>query len=83
MSPVRVICTCVSFGCAEKFVTTESGTLQPGKFAAASTRTSHRARDQARGESPDAPVCYGLHRIVSDPNLTLLAEPLCGVRLCC
>jgi hypothetical protein len=63
-NPVRVICTCVSFGCAERSVITEFGTHQPGKFVAASTRSSHRAKDRALSQEK-------LSSALNDPTVRL------------
>src|SRR6266436_1129713 len=45
MPPVKVVCTCTSFGCSLKTHEDDQGETQPGDKVSKATRSRHRKRD--------------------------------------
>ena len=43
----RVICMCLSYGCRTKTLVNQFGEIQPGQLVSSTTRTKHRAKDNA------------------------------------
>jgi hypothetical protein len=53
----RVICICLSYGCRTKTHVNQFGEIQPGQLVSPTTRTKHRAKDNAELVESTETVC--------------------------
>src|SRR5260221_13616299 len=59
----RVVCVCLSYGCRIKTFVNQFGEVQPGQLVSSTTRTKHRAKDNADLTEIIPNVCFMSFRV--------------------